>query len=71
MTNDQIKIIKDAITEYFQYQKMMSKINDLIGDHFMLKMLDSGIDPKEAVETITPKDFDFIKSFIERDDGSQ
>lgn len=39
MTNDQIKIIKDAITEYFEYQKMMSKINDLIGNHFMLKML--------------------------------
>lgn len=83
MTNDQIKIIKDTITEYFEYQKMMSKINDLIGDRLMLKLLGSGIDPKEAqeiyletivkhaVETINPKDFDFIKQFIEIDDDSQ
>lgn len=82
MTNEQIKAAKEAVNEYFEYQKISSKINDLIADRFMFKLLSSGIDPKEAQEiyletvvhhaakNIDSRSYDFIKPFIKKE-GNQ
>lgn len=77
MTKDQTEAVKAAINEYFRLQKLSAELNDIIVNNFMLKLLLTGIDPKEAQEIyleaivkhavgkIDKKSFEFLKPFIQ------
>lgn len=79
MTIEQTKVIKEAITEYFELQEAANKLNELIGNRLMLKLFSSGISQEEAqeiyletivkhaVRNIDSKSFDFLKPFIKRE----
>lgn len=77
MTNEQKEAVKTAVNEYFRLQKLSAELSDIIGNNFMLKLLLTGIDPKEAQEIylesivkhaaskIDKKSFEFLKPFIQ------
>lgn len=82
MTSEQIKIVKEAIIEYYKLQEAANKINSSIGNRLIFKLLSSGISQEEAqeiyletivkhaVRNIDSKSFDFLKPFIEREDNN-